>query len=134
MARIDELGLGAHCEVLRMTSEEAASRIPDGSVGLVHVDGNHDRAAVEADVERYLPKLHPGGFLALDDASWASVRPVLEDLRGRLEPVFHIHDALPLHDEQPTDFAIFRVPGEAPPPAPPPSLGTRRRAGLRRGR
>jgi predicted O-methyltransferase YrrM len=114
LQRIDAFGLAAHCEILRTTSAEAAATIPDASVGLVHVDGNHDRDAVQRDVEQYLPKLQPGGFLALDDASWSSVRPILEELRGELEPVFHLHDALPLHDEQPTDFAVFRVPGEPP--------------------
>jgi hypothetical protein len=71
--RIEEFGLAGHCELMRMTSAEAAHRIPDASVGLVHIDGNHDRAAVELDVRLYLPKLVPGGFLALDDASWNSI-------------------------------------------------------------
>jgi predicted O-methyltransferase YrrM len=118
LGRIDTFGLAGHTEILRMTSADAAARIPDGSVGLVHVDGNHDQAAVQADVDLYLPKLQPGGFLALDDASWSSVRAVMANLDGGLEPVFHLHDALPLHDDQPTDFAVYRVPGEPPPPSP----------------
>jgi predicted O-methyltransferase YrrM len=111
VGRIEALGLGDYCELMRMTSAEAAPLIPNASVGLVHIDGNHDRAAVELDVELYLPKLRPGGFLALDDASWNSVRPLLEELRSRLEPVFQLYDGIPLHDEQPTDFAVFRVSG-----------------------
>jgi hypothetical protein len=41
----------------------------------------------------------------------------MANLDGGLQPVFHLHDALPLHDDQPTDFAVYRVPGEAPPPS-----------------
>jgi Methyltransferase domain len=108
--RIEQYSLTEHCRILRMTSEAAAPQIPDASVGLVHVDGNHDRAAVEQDVELYLPKLKPGGFLVLDDASWDSVRPVIEELRGRLEYVFQIGDFLNLHEAQPNDFVILRTP------------------------
>lgn len=56
------------------------------------------------------PKLRPGGLLALDDASWASVRPTLEELRERLIPLLHLHDAAHIYDEQETDFAVFRLP------------------------
>jgi predicted O-methyltransferase YrrM len=76
----------------------------------VHIDGNHDRGAVEQDVRLYEPKLRPGGLLVLDDASWASVRPTMEELRTRLAPVLHLHDAARLYDDQETDFAVFRVP------------------------
>jgi hypothetical protein len=107
--RIDGYHLAEHCRILRMTSEEAAPQFADASVDLVHVDGNHDQAAVERDVELYLPKLKPGGFLVLDDASWDSIRPVVEDLRGRLDHVFGLSDFLNLHEDQPNDFAILRV-------------------------
>ena len=110
LERIERHGLGAHCELLRMTSEAAAGQIPERSVGLVHIDGNHDPAAVAADVALYEPKLRPGGLLVLDDASWGSVRPILETLRARLTPVLHLHDAVFVFDEeQQTDFAVFRV-------------------------
>jgi predicted O-methyltransferase YrrM len=108
--RVEQYELTAHCRILRMTSEAAAPQIPDASVDLVHVDGNHDRAAVEQDVELYLPKLKPGGFLVLDDASWNSVRPVIEALRSRLEYVFQIGDFLNLHEDQPNDFVVMRSP------------------------
>jgi predicted O-methyltransferase YrrM len=108
--RIEQYLLTDHCRILRMTSEEAAPQIEERSVGLVHVDGNHDRAAVERDVELYVPKIVPGGFIVLDDASWDSVRPVIEELRGSLELVFQLNDFLNLHENQPNDFAVMRVP------------------------
>jgi predicted O-methyltransferase YrrM len=108
--RVDAYLLTEHCRILRMTSEAAAPQIADASVGVVHIDGNHDRAAVERDVELYLPKLIPGGFLVLDDASWDSVRPVIEGLRGELETFFELTDFGNLHEDQPNDFAVMRVP------------------------
>ena len=111
--RIQQYSLQEHCRLLRMTSEEAAPQIPDGSVDMVHVDGNHDRAAVERDVELYLPKLKPGGVLVLDDATWDSIRPVGEALRAQLEPIFQLYDGIGIHEDQGSDFQIFRIPQAA---------------------
>jgi hypothetical protein len=108
--RVEQLRLQDHCRILRMTSEEAAPQLADRSVGLVHIDGNHDRAAVDRDAELYLPKLVPGGFLVLDDASWDSIRPVAEALRSDLEVVFQLCDFLAVHDDHASDFLVLRVP------------------------
>ena len=108
--RIESYLLTDHCRLLRMTSEEAAPQIPDASVGVVHVDGNHDQAAVLRDAELYLPKLSPGGFLVLDDASWDSIRPVVEELRTRLKVVFQLNDFINLHEDQPNDFVVLQTP------------------------
>jgi predicted O-methyltransferase YrrM len=102
----------AQVQLLRMTSEQAAEQIEPGSVDLVHVDGNHDAAAVERDVGLYLPKVRPGGFIALDDASWPSIRPMARRLEDELERVFELHDATAaLYDAGGSDFAVYRVPG-----------------------
>jgi predicted O-methyltransferase YrrM len=108
--RIDQFGLQEHCELMRLTSAAAAPHIADASVDLVHIDGNHDREAVERDVRLYEPKLRPGGLLVLDDASWESVRPTLEELQKRLTPLLRLYDAALIYDEFETDFAVFRVP------------------------
>ena len=110
VARIDKRGLGSHVELMRMTSRDAAERIPDRSVGLVHVDGNHDPDAVELDVRLYEPKLRPGGLLVLDDTLWASVQPTVAELRARLRPILHMVDLVgAFDDEQPSDFVVFRI-------------------------
>jgi len=71
---------------LRMTSEEASDvylraghaismfgRHVDYSrqVALLHIDGNHDLAAVALDCELWVPQLRDGGWLILDDYLWA---------------------------------------------------------------
>jgi hypothetical protein len=40
-------------------------------IAILHVDGNHDHAAVKQDCELWLSHLLPGGWLVLDDYQWA---------------------------------------------------------------
>jgi hypothetical protein len=42
-----------------------------GRIAVLHIDGNHDRAAVAADCALWVPYLLPGGWLILDDYVWA---------------------------------------------------------------
>jgi hypothetical protein len=42
-----------------------------GRLAVLHIDGNHDLAAVAADCDLWLPHLLPGGWLVLDDYVWA---------------------------------------------------------------
>lgn len=39
-------------------------------IGCIHIDGNHDYAAVREDCELWLPLLKPGAWLILDDYVW----------------------------------------------------------------
>jgi len=91
LAMLDRHDLARLCRILRMTSTEAASLIEPG-VGLIHIDGNHDRAKIEADLANYLPKLRPGGYLVLDDIGWTTIRPLYEDLRTRMRLVYQAQD------------------------------------------
>ncbi|MCW2523827.1 MAG: hypothetical protein JWO63_2162 [Frankiales bacterium] len=98
--RIVELGLAEHCTLLRARASQVTDAIPDASVGLLHIDGNHDEASVLADLENYLPKMQPGGFVMLDDAAWESVgvaRAVLE----RSHRFLFVDEA--------NDFAVYAV-------------------------
>jgi len=54
----------------RKPSAEAAKHFPYG-ISVLHIDGNHDYEAVKQDVDLWLPKLAPGGWLILDDYVWA---------------------------------------------------------------
>jgi hypothetical protein len=48
---------------LKMTSLEAAPRVPDASTDIVFIDGARDEASVTEDIEAWLPKVRPGGVL-----------------------------------------------------------------------
>lgn len=58
---------------LQMTSEDAASIIPDG-LDMVYIDGNHSYAYVKKDIELYYPKVKSGGIIGGHDidGNWKS--------------------------------------------------------------
>jgi predicted O-methyltransferase YrrM len=55
-----------------VATSAAAARAWSGPVRVVFVDGQHERASVEADVDAWLPFLTPGGFLVLHDSTHLS--------------------------------------------------------------
>jgi len=58
--RISVLGLDKNCCVLRARSADVATRFPKGSIDLLHIDGNHDRIAVERDLALLASRRPPG--------------------------------------------------------------------------
>jgi hypothetical protein len=59
--------------ILRMTSEEAAQHVPDGSLDMVYLDGNHAYEHVAQDLRLWFQKVRPGGFIAGHDIDRKSV-------------------------------------------------------------
>jgi hypothetical protein len=55
--------------LLRMTFDEALSKIDDRSVNLLHIDGLHTYDAVKHDFESWLPKLAPGAIVLFHDTN-----------------------------------------------------------------
>ena len=53
--------------LLRMEFEEALQRFEDGSIDLLHIDGNHEYESVKKDFETWLPKLQKGGLILIHD-------------------------------------------------------------------
>jgi hypothetical protein len=50
---------------------EAGHAVPfERRIGCIHIDGNHDFAAVQEDCRLWLPRLKPGAWLVLDDYVW----------------------------------------------------------------
>lgn len=67
-------GLSEQVNVMRMTAMQAAGSFAADSIGVLHIDGNHSEATSVRDVRMWLPKVHPGGWIVMDDtgASWPS--------------------------------------------------------------
>jgi len=54
-------------DVRRMTSEQAAAQISDGSLDFVYIDGNHMSPWVDRDLELWYPKVKSGGVFGGHD-------------------------------------------------------------------
>jgi hypothetical protein len=105
------LGLDGHCRIIRGSSADVVGRFPVRSIDLLHIDGNHDRAAVLNDARLYIPRVSQGGFVVLDDASWSSVKPVRDCLSQHHELVFELFDSpyAKVDEVGGNDFAVFRI-------------------------
>ena len=82
---IRRLRLDNQVDLIRETSERAASRFENESIGLLHIDGNHSVERSIPDAQLYLPKVAPGGFIYVDDIGWVeggekTVEPALDYL------------------------------------------------------
>ena len=62
--------------VLRMTSEEAAKVVPDGSLDFVYIDGRHEKDFIEQDLKLWFPKLKANGILSGHDYDLGHVEVV----------------------------------------------------------
>lgn len=58
------------CELVRARAADVAGRFADGSVGLLHIDGNHGEERSTQDAVLYLPKVADGGYIFFDDVNW----------------------------------------------------------------
>lgn len=66
--------------LLKMTSLEAAVKIPDLTLDFVFIDALHTYEAVRDDVAAWFPKLRPGGLLCGHDISWDGVQRAVGEL------------------------------------------------------
>jgi hypothetical protein len=73
--------------LLRCSFDEALEQFEPGTIDLLHLDGLHTEAAVRHDLERWLPKLRPGGILLMHDINVRTrefgVWKVWDELRAR---------------------------------------------------
>lgn len=73
------------CLILRTTSKKAAPAI--GLIDILFLDGNHHEKVATEDVRLYLPKVRPGGYIWLNDATWDSLQPAQELLKAHCDVV-----------------------------------------------
>lgn len=79
---IEDEHLDGVCELRRMSASEAAPAFKEGSIDILHIDGNHSETQSVADVRNYLPKVKAGGYIWFDDIDWPSTAKALELLRA----------------------------------------------------
>lgn len=66
------------CELKRMSSTAAAAEVPDASLDVVYIDGNHEASFVTEDLEAWAPKVRPGGILAGHDYRVQPAKPFIQ--------------------------------------------------------
>lgn len=66
-ARMVTAQFGDRAVIMPVSSEEAAKTIPNASLDFVFIDADHSYAGCTADINRWLPKLKPGGLLSGHD-------------------------------------------------------------------
>ena len=68
-ANVERAGIGDLVRPIRSFSQAAADDF-DEPIELLFVDGSHEEALVREDVEKWLPKVVEGGFVAFHDTTW----------------------------------------------------------------
>lgn len=66
--------LDAHCTLVRKEAREALKQFKDGSIDILHIDGNHTEQNAYDDARLYLPKVKSGGYIWFDDINWSTTR------------------------------------------------------------
>lgn len=87
---LEHFGMDGAVEIVVAPSVAAATSWT-GPVRIVFVDGHHEKASVEADIDAWLPFLEPGGFLVLHDSTDLSSYPGPAEValaRLRVGPIF----------------------------------------------
>lgn len=64
---------------LRMDSCEAAQKFEDNSCDVIYIDMTHTYDAVKRDIECWVPKVKPGGYIAGHDYSCPDVSKAVND-------------------------------------------------------
>lgn len=81
----ERLDIARRCGYYRAKSADLVGDFTDGSIGMLHIDGNHSSKPAMEDARLWLPKVEPNGVIVLDDINWAecgvdTVQPVLKYL------------------------------------------------------
>ncbi len=74
-----------YVETIRATSEQAASSID--SIDILYLDGNHSEFCSIQDVELYLPKVRPGGYIWMNDTLWRERQDAVDLLTAECDVV-----------------------------------------------
>lgn len=83
--KMHEQKLDARYQLMRKTSKEALPSFKDGSINILHIDGNHAEESALFDAKNWLPKVRSGGYIWFDDANWPTTKKAIDYLLAHCE-------------------------------------------------
>ncbi len=89
---------GDRARFLRGNSVDMANEVPDGSLALVYIDGDHSFEGVTNDIKAWLPKLAKKGMMAFHDFE---------------NPMYGVKEAVELYINK-TDGCLYLLPEDKP--------------------
>jgi hypothetical protein len=89
-----------HVKILRQTSIQATLTIPDESLDMVYIDGNHKYPYVIIDLWGYWEKLRVGGIMSGHDLNFSTVNKAVNEFIAKTKiPYWYV-----MENERPTSF------------------------------
>lgn len=92
--QVINLGLSDIAVPIRATSQACARLFPEGSIDLLHIDGNHSELASLRDIDNYFLKVRLGGLICLDDIHWPSNQAAVRKLDSLCSVILDIKSEL----------------------------------------
>ena len=93
-----------HVKILRQTSVQASITVPDDSLDMVYIDGNHKYPYVVIDLLSYWTKLRNGGIMSGHDLNFSTVTKAVEEFVAKLKiPYWYV-----MEHESPTSFLFVK--------------------------
>lgn len=90
---------GARSKILRGFSADMAKQVPDNSLGIIHLDGDHSYEGVMSDLNSWFPKVVSGGVISGHDykmTHYGVQRAVTEFTRAKgIDRVYVMHENKP---------------------------------------
>jgi predicted O-methyltransferase YrrM len=73
---------------VKNSSEFITELFEDNSFDFIYIDGNHTYEWVKQDIQKSLPKLKSGGFIAGHDYNWSGVKAAIDETIGDVDCSF----------------------------------------------
>lgn len=74
---LGRFGVSHLARIVRKRTDDALTGYTDGSIDLIHLDGNHSELVSVRDVTNWLPKMAPFAMWIADDTNWPSMQRAL---------------------------------------------------------
>jgi hypothetical protein len=110
---------GPRSEIWRLTSLEAAGRVPDAGLDFAYIDARHDYDSVLEDLGAWFPKVRPGGIIAGHDYADVVLPNGIFGVKSAVDEFFGVR-GIRVHStegRQPAEMFpswIVEVPGPGP--------------------